>query len=1072
MGSWKKWVWTGLLVTVILSSLAGWFLGPAIQAELTEKSRIALVANGHSWANVELDVRDLTLSGVAPNPEAGKLAEDLARNTDHIRTVNNLAGLLPLQSAYNFSASIDDKQLVLNGFVPDEQSRSQILDIAGKVAAKRKVVDQLKFARGAPDDFANAATFSLSQLDQFTKGSVKLSAGEISVEGTASSVETFKQAILGNDGILPKGFKIAKNKISPPPVSPYIWTAKLEGTAVTLSGLYPDKPAHDEIVEFATKSNPGREIKDQMIPASGAPDDFGKATEFGLSLISKMTDGQYNLNAQNITVSGNAISLQTFEQIKTALSDNVPSGYQLVEQNIGRAIVSPFTWSATLKDNSISLGGYAPSEVVRTTLIDAAKELNPGKEIIDHLKITAGEPKDFASGARYNLSLLSHLSEGQASLSDTDISIKGSVSDFASFDALVNTLKSDVPTGYKVVDQAVSRPVVSPFVWSLSKKQNSIEISGFVPNPKARTDIAKSAEKQNPDVKIKDKTKIAGGAPENFVNAAQFALSLSPHTDTVKIELNQSKISITGTAKSAAGFQQLREQIKTVPTGFTIASNTVSNIIISPYVWTVIKTPGEISLSGFAPTQEEKDRLRQLAEEKNVNSKTVDEVKIADGASDNYRQSTEFALARLAELENGVAKLTDDSLDIRGTATDVKSYAAAILALKTLPEGIKLARAQIIPPTVSPYELTVLKSENTISLSGVVPDEETRNQLLEATKKHHSLNQVTDNLWIALGVPEGVSWGVAGSFAIAQLGELSSGSTKILLDKFHIQGPAKSPISYDVVTKTIASGLEGGLKPGDIAIGKPIIKPYTWTIERDHITVILDGYAPDDQAIDANIVAIKNVLGTNTKVTNLQKTGGGAPKGFLATTSIAINIASRLENSKAVINSTKLTVTGEALSELAAEKIRVQVANALPPGFSGEANITVREVQKAQIVEPDICQNLLNNLQRFTIIQFDLAKYDIKEESFGLLDRLVFAAKRCPQSRIAVEGHADSDGGDDFNQQLSESRAIAVRDYLTTSGVSSLRIETLGFGEKQPIADNISRAGRAQNRRIEFRVLQ
>jgi len=73
-----------------------------------------------------------------------------------------------------------------------------------------------------------------------------------------------------------------------------------------------------------------------------------------------------------------------------------------------------------------------------------------------------------------------------------------------------------------------------------------------------------------------------------------------------------------------------------------------------------------------------------------------------------------------------------------------------------------------------------------------------------------------------------------------------------------------------------------------------------------------------------------------------------------------------------------------------------------------------------------------------------------------------------PTLHVQIEGHTDSVGGDDYNQQLSEKRASAVRDYFVQQGISAESIEARGFGKTQPIASNEAPEGRQQNRRVEL----
>jgi outer membrane protein OmpA-like peptidoglycan-associated protein len=74
------------------------------------------------------------------------------------------------------------------------------------------------------------------------------------------------------------------------------------------------------------------------------------------------------------------------------------------------------------------------------------------------------------------------------------------------------------------------------------------------------------------------------------------------------------------------------------------------------------------------------------------------------------------------------------------------------------------------------------------------------------------------------------------------------------------------------------------------------------------------------------------------------------------------------------------------------------------------------------------------------------------------------------ESKIVVEGHTDSQGGAAYNQELSQRRAGAVRDYLVSRGIASDRITSQGFGSTRPVGDNASAEGRANNRRVEIVV--
>jgi outer membrane protein OmpA-like peptidoglycan-associated protein len=85
-----------------------------------------------------------------------------------------------------------------------------------------------------------------------------------------------------------------------------------------------------------------------------------------------------------------------------------------------------------------------------------------------------------------------------------------------------------------------------------------------------------------------------------------------------------------------------------------------------------------------------------------------------------------------------------------------------------------------------------------------------------------------------------------------------------------------------------------------------------------------------------------------------------------------------------------------------------------------------------------------------------------------VLDSFANGLKDDPTTRVRIIGHTDNTGSDAINNPLSEQRAASVRTYLEDRGISGGRIETAGRGDREPIADNNSDAGRAKNRRVEI----
>jgi OmpA-OmpF porin, OOP family len=102
---------------------------------------------------------------------------------------------------------------------------------------------------------------------------------------------------------------------------------------------------------------------------------------------------------------------------------------------------------------------------------------------------------------------------------------------------------------------------------------------------------------------------------------------------------------------------------------------------------------------------------------------------------------------------------------------------------------------------------------------------------------------------------------------------------------------------------------------------------------------------------------------------------------------------------------------------------------------------------------------------------FDVNKAVVKPEGKAKIDDLVSKIKDINLEVIIAVGHTDSDGSDAANQKLSVARAEAVKAYLVSKGIEKNRVYTEGKGEKQPVADNKTKEGKAKNRRVEIEVV-
>jgi outer membrane protein OmpA-like peptidoglycan-associated protein len=116
----------------------------------------------------------------------------------------------------------------------------------------------------------------------------------------------------------------------------------------------------------------------------------------------------------------------------------------------------------------------------------------------------------------------------------------------------------------------------------------------------------------------------------------------------------------------------------------------------------------------------------------------------------------------------------------------------------------------------------------------------------------------------------------------------------------------------------------------------------------------------------------------------------------------------------------------------------------------------------------DECLNRFQVLSRTGAIYFRTASARLDPKSRPLIEEVVGVISKCPDLKVEVSGHTDSDGSPPANQALSERRAEAVADALRAAGIPAVQISAAGYGEDKPIAPNDTAKNKALNRRIEF----
>lgn len=163
--------------------------------------------------------------------------------------------------------------------------------------------------------------------------------------------------------------------------------------------------------------------------------------------------------------------------------------------------------------------------------------------------------------------------------------------------------------------------------------------------------------------------------------------------------------------------------------------------------------------------------------------------------------------------------------------------------------------------------------------------------------------------------------------------------------------------------------------------------------------------------------------------------------------------------------------TGEYFVTLNAGRVYSVTASA--PGYLFHSDrYEVPPGAKGSTVKQDIQLSPIADGADRLLVFFDFDKSELKSESFAELERVIEFLRSNSSVKVRFDGHTDGQGTDEYNDQLSQRRADAVRSYVVAAGVVEQRLSAKGHGKRSPVTDNTTEEGRARNRRVEMRIVK
>lgn len=517
--------------------------------------------------------------------------------------------------------------------------------------------------------------------------------------------------------------------------------------------------------------------------------------------------------------------------------------------------------------------------------------------------------------------------------------------------------------------------------------------------------------------------------------AAQLLAEEKGALDGAEVVANGRDIVISGVVLSAPGRDKALLAIGQMDGARAALDQTRPVETVHPFALKMERKGLRVTLDGAIPPGGERDRLRKELIVQGL--EIIDHSRYAEGAPAVFPELAGFAARRLAEMDPGVATLSDDALSLMGDALPEIDLEKLIAAAKSPPEGARIEKMEIYPPRVSPYGWSAARKGEMVALEGFVPSGEARAHVIEKAGGIAAGAAVSDAMRIGSGAPSGDFLGAV-DVALAELGKLASGKVALSDASLSVEGAGRTNVLAAMIEEDAKATLPRGFSLTKIEVADGLASPYVFAATLKDGTLALTGYVPDAAARDE----IRAVAKKGAAVTDELKLAAGAPKDFARAVAAALPALERLSSGVLTLSDNGVTLKGEALFAGAAADIGPRLASALPQGFASAAQLTARD--PGPPLDAAELQKAINDALAKTPQVFDGPDATLSDSATPALDALAALLPRGRGARFEIIGHVGGPGIEEVNRGLAKQRAQAVIDRLTALGVDPANLAPVG----------------------------
>ena len=506
----------------------------------------------------------------------------------------------------------------------------------------------------------------------------------------------------------------------------------------------------------------------------------------------------------------------------------------------------------------------------------------------------------------------------------------------------------------------------------------------------------------------------------------------------------------------------------------------------SRFIVSALRDGDQVSLGGLIGSDEQRriihDTVRDSLDVVVISDMLID---VQDSASAFSSEALRYGLTSLKLLPRSSVMIETDRVTITAALDSEDELRTIELQLaERRPESVQATLDLRAPATMAPtFEFRATRRDGIIFVDGCTAEStEDARRILDAVERTGSTE--SSECEVALGAPH-PEWAdvvIAGIKAMAEtdgrLLRIANASIVLVVDSESDRLPvvkqgfeATLPDLFSLqVVESPADG--AGLAEGDSFPGSLRV-----TLNADR-TVLLEGDIADDRSTEMIQTYAQVLFGTD-KVDNRIEIGGELPGGWPVAVFSGLEALELLRTGTLTVTEDSISITGTGLSEDSPDQVARLLSTQARDWGDHVVSLTysVEEVEQEADADQDAgldpreCEARISAILSDEQIIFSPGRTSIEPESADVIVAVAAVLAKCPDARFEVEGHTDSSGNAEMNQNLSLGRAEFVIGALIERGIITSGLSAKGYGEEFPIADNSTPEGQQKNRRIAFRLL-